>query len=72
MFFFLGPLLEAVQMSRIFPDSKTFVDQKLKFPAGKIIKNFQQLLTNQNGAPLSLDQVKLVGNFDFCAYNLKS
>ena len=55
-----GPLLEAVQMSRLFRDSKTFVDKKLKFPPGKIIKNFQDLLARQNGGPLSLDQVKLV------------
>jgi len=36
------------------------VDKKLKFPPGKIIKNFQDLLTKQNGAPLSLQQVKSV------------
>jgi hypothetical protein len=49
-------------MSRLFRDSKTFVDKKLKFPPGKIIKNFQELLARQNGGPLSLDQVKLVGS----------
>ena len=58
--FLSGPLLEAVQMSRLYRDSKTFVDKKLKFPPGKIIKNFQELLARQNGGPLSLDQVKLV------------
>jgi len=56
--FCYGPLLEAVQMARIYPDSKTFVDKKLKFPPGKIIKNFETLLNQHNGALLSVDQIK--------------
>lgn len=56
-----GPLLEGVQMARIYPDSKTFVDKKLKFPPGKIIKNFESLLhQQQDGALLSVDQIKKV------------
>lgn len=47
-------------MSRLYPDSKTFVDKKLKFPPGKIINNFQDLLSRQNGAPLSILQIKNV------------
>ena len=57
---FSGPLLEAVQMARIYADSKTFVDQKLKFPPGKIIKNFEKLLSQHDGSLLSVDQIKKV------------
>ena len=58
-FFFTGPLLEAVQMARIYPDSKTFVDKKLKHPPNKIIKNFESLLNQQqDGSLLSVDQIK--------------
>lgn len=46
-------------MARIYADSKTFVDKKLKFPPGKIIKNFETLLNQQNnGSLLSVDQIK--------------
>ena len=56
----LGPLLEAVQMTRIYADSKTFVDKKLKFPPGKIIKNFEKLLSQHDGSLLPVDQIKKV------------
>jgi len=52
--------MKSVQMSRCFPDSKTFVDKKLKFPSEKIIKNFQDLLAEQNGAPISIADIKNV------------
>lgn len=39
-----GPLLDTIQMAHIYPDSKTFVDKKLKFSPGKIIKKFDELL----------------------------
>ena len=46
-------------MARIYPDSKTFVDKKLKFPPNKIIKNFETLLKEQqDGSLLSVDQIK--------------
>lgn len=60
---FSGPLLEAVQMARIYADSKTFVDQKLKFPPGKIIKNFEKLLSQHDGSLLSVDQIKKVRKY---------
>jgi len=56
--FCYGPLLEAVQMAAIYPDSKTFVDKKLKLPPGKIIKNFETLLNQHNGSLLSVDEIK--------------
>ena len=55
-----GPLLRTIQMSSLYKDSKTFVDKKLKYPAGKIIKNFETLVNEQNGELLSLEQIKQV------------
>ena len=58
---FAGPLLRTIQMSSLYKDSKTFVDKKLKYPAGKIIKNFETLVNQQeNGELLSIDQIKQV------------
>ena len=39
-----GKLLEAVQMANIFPDSKTFVDMKLKHDGNVIAGNFEKLI----------------------------
>ena len=36
-------ILHTIQMSRIFPDSKTFVDMKLLHPPAKVEENFRQL-----------------------------
>ena len=55
-------------MSSLYKDSKTFVDKKLKYPAGKIIKNFETLVNEQNGELLSLEQIKQVKIFPFEIY----
>ena len=50
-------------MSRLYPDSKTFVDKKLKHPVGKIIRNFESLVKEQldkNGELLTVEQIKQV------------
>ena len=60
--FLLGPLLRTIQMSSLYKDSKTFVDKKLKYPAGKIIKNFETLVNDQDGELLSIEQIKQVGS----------
>ena len=60
---FKGPLLDTIQMSRLYPDSKTFVDKKLKHPVGKIIRNFESLVKEQldkNGELLTVEQIKQV------------
>ena len=49
-------------MSSLYKDSKTFVDKKLKYPAGKIIKNFETLVNDQDGELLSIEQIKQVGS----------
>ena len=48
-------------MAQIYPDSKTFVDKKLKHSPGKIIKKFEELVKNNNGQSLSKEQIKGVG-----------
>ena len=60
--FILGPLLRTIQMSSLYKDSKTFVDKKLKYPAGKIIKNFETLVNQKDGELLSIEQIKQVGS----------
>lgn len=37
-----GELLCTIQMARIFPDSKTFVDMKLKYSEDVVLANFRQ------------------------------
>ncbi|KAL1447088.1 hypothetical protein WDU94_005425 [Cyamophila willieti] len=41
-----GELLKDVQLARIFEDSKTFVDKKLKFPEREILQRYQALKGN--------------------------
>ena len=55
-----GPLLDAVQMSALYPDSKTFVDKKLKHSPGKIIKRFEELVKGNDGKSLTKEQIKEV------------
>ncbi|KAL3846756.1 hypothetical protein ACJMK2_017717 [Sinanodonta woodiana] len=38
-----GPILEAVQMASLFPDSKTFVDMNLKTSPDDVLAKFKQL-----------------------------
>ena len=38
-------MLHAVQMARIFPDSKTFVDMPMKFEEATVLEKYQELLT---------------------------
>ena len=40
-----GTMLHAVQMARIFPDSKTFVDMPMKFEEATVLEKYQELLT---------------------------
>ena len=45
-------------MANIYPDSKTFVDKKLKHSPGKIIKKFEELVKSNNGESLTKEQIK--------------
>lgn len=42
-------------MAHIYPDSKTFVDMKLKFPANVTLENFRTLLNKTNDKPTTDD-----------------
>lgn len=46
-----GKLLHYVQMSRIFNDSKYFVDMKLKYPQYQVEEDFNKLLNETNNKP---------------------
>ena len=46
-----GRLLHTVQMAKLYDDSKTFVDKKLRFQPEFILANFQRLLNTTNEKP---------------------
>lgn len=52
-----GELLKTVQMARIFPDSKTFVDMEMTHDSSQVISNFKELMFATNNNP-TRNQVK--------------
>ncbi|XP_035793158.1 trehalase-like isoform X1 [Anopheles albimanus] len=46
-----GELLRTVQMSEIYPDSKTFVDMKMRKSPNETLAAFQEFMAAQNNAP---------------------
>uniref|UniRef100_A0A224X931 Trehalase n=1 Tax=Panstrongylus lignarius TaxID=156445 RepID=A0A224X931_9HEMI len=52
-----GKLLHQIQMAKIFPDSKTFVDMKMKQNSTQILKQFNELLMQKTCHP-SVDDLK--------------
>lgn len=60
-----GPLLDTVQMARIFKDSKTFVDMKLKQPQTVTLHLFDLMMNRTLGTPTKSDVEEFVtDNFD--------
>ena len=55
-----GPLLDSVMRARVFEDSKTFVDKKLRHSPGKIIKRFEELIKENQGKELTKEQIQEV------------
>ncbi|XP_069671905.1 trehalase-like [Periplaneta americana] len=55
--FCLGNLLHEVQMAAIYPDSKTFVDMKLKYPPHVTLKHFDDFL-NQTKKTISRSKLE--------------
>ncbi|KAK9885432.1 hypothetical protein WA026_010929 [Henosepilachna vigintioctopunctata] len=53
-----GDLLKTVQMARIFPDSKTFVDMKMQYRPKEVLKNFKDLMheTKHNASRQQIKQ----------------
>ena len=43
--------MHTVQMSRIFPDSKTFVDMKINTEPAQVLKEFEELMKRTADAP---------------------
>ncbi|XP_022911040.2 trehalase-like [Onthophagus taurus] len=56
-----GDLLNTVQMARVFPDSKTFVDLSLSHKKDEVLKNFEIFMENSNQNPNQSDVKKFVG-----------
>ncbi|XP_033213513.1 trehalase-like isoform X2 [Belonocnema kinseyi] len=46
-----GELLHTIQMASIYPDSKTFVDMKMKNPPNKTLALFRELMNKTENAP---------------------
>ncbi|XP_044766321.1 trehalase-like isoform X2 [Coccinella septempunctata] len=46
-----GPLLHTVQMARIYEDSKTFVDMKMKYPPNETLVRFDEFMVEYHNKP---------------------
>lgn len=46
-----GPLLHTVQMAKLYHDSKTFVDKKLRFHPDLVATNFTRLMNSTGNNP---------------------
>lgn len=53
-----GDLLKTVQLSRIFPDSKSFVDLKLKYSQNETLQNFEKFKEEVGDITPTQDQVR--------------
>ena len=60
-----------IQMARIYPDSKTFVDKKLLYPEEVITAKYQALKKQSNNNP-TVDQLKTFINQNFMDDTLDS
>jgi len=59
-----GTLLHTVQMARIYPDSKTFVDMPVKESEETVLENFRQLMNSSDESP-SKEQMETFLNNNF-------
>uniref|UniRef100_A0A8D8LCN1 Trehalase n=1 Tax=Cacopsylla melanoneura TaxID=428564 RepID=A0A8D8LCN1_9HEMI len=53
-----GELLKDVQLARIFEDSKTFVDKKLKFPERDILQRYKELKATAGNRSLTKTELE--------------
>ncbi|XP_066997114.2 trehalase isoform X2 [Anabrus simplex] len=60
-----GPLLHTVQMAKIYSDSKTFVDMKMKYHPNETMQTFQEMMNRTLENP-SIEEIKhfIDENFD--------
>lgn len=56
----LHSMLHAIQMARIFPDSKTFVDMPMRHKPIEILKKYAKLQMHHNGSPKRKDLEEFV------------
>lgn len=56
-----GELLHTIQMASIYPDSKTFVDMKMKQPPNETLALFRELMNRTNQSPSPADIGRFVG-----------
>ncbi|KAF2071363.1 hypothetical protein CYY_007322 [Polysphondylium violaceum] len=69
-----GPILNLIQMSQIFNDSKTFVDMPMKYSSPIIIQYFNTMITNTSskGGPSKQDLINFVSqNFYPAGYEVE-
>lgn len=50
-----GPLLDTVQKAQLFPDSKTFVDMKMKNDVATTLRNFEKMMVETDNKPAKDD-----------------
>lgn len=55
-----GDVLHAIQMAKIFNDSKTFVDMKLKRPSNETVKLFREFMNQHDNNPSKEDIIQFV------------
>ncbi|KAF5294782.1 hypothetical protein FQA39_LY00266 [Lamprigera yunnana] len=60
-----GTLLHTIQMAKVYEDSKTFVDLKMKFAENQTLYNFDNFMKMCNGTPSKLQVLQFIeDNFD--------
>lgn len=57
-----GPLLHKIQMSKIFKDSKTFVDMKMKYSPNETFERFSKFMNDHGENPGYIDIYNFVNN----------
>lgn len=59
-----GEVLHTIQMAKIFNDSKTFVDMKLKRPPKETVQLFREFMAEHAGHPTKNDVIGFVSVSD--------
>ncbi|KAG8239747.1 hypothetical protein J437_LFUL017388 [Ladona fulva] len=57
-----GRLLDTVQMASIYPDSKTFVDMKMKYSPEEVLKRFELFMNSTNSKPSNVEVKQFVND----------
>uniref|UniRef100_A0A1Y1LKH8 Trehalase n=2 Tax=Photinus pyralis TaxID=7054 RepID=A0A1Y1LKH8_PHOPY len=60
-----GRLLHTIQMAKVYEDSKTFVDMKMKYSPNETLHNFDEFMKACNNVPTKSQVIEFVhGNFE--------